>query len=204
MKAERARLARLNRLERVRAIAKQSAAAEAAQAESTLAQLETLAERTRKMAEEYATRVGMLDGAAMRQLNSFAKGLEGISSNTANDAANARRIADFKMQAETVRRLLDELKRDPATFTVSKRVYIAVDANKSRAEERLRSWFGVRYGNADLASRVAIWGSVDACVDQLADIIAAGAGHVLLNPAFDDLEHLELFAGEVTPTWPGL
>ena len=112
MKAERARLARLNRLERVRAIAKQSAAAEAAQAESTLAQLEALAERTRQMAAEYAARVGVLDGAAMRQLNSFAKGLEGISSNTANDAANARRIADFKMQelsqAERRRAVVEE------------------------------------------------------------------------------------------------
>lgn len=99
MKAERERLARLHRLERVRDIAKQTAAAEAAQAEGTLAQLEALAERTRRMAEEYAARIGMHDGASLKQLNSFARGLEGISANTTNDAANARRIADFKMQA---------------------------------------------------------------------------------------------------------
>ena len=99
MKNERARLARLHRLERVRDIAKQTAAAEAAQAEGTLAQLEALAERTRRMAEEYAARIGAQDGAALRQVNSFARGLEGISANTTNDAANARRIADLKMQA---------------------------------------------------------------------------------------------------------
>lgn len=99
MKNERARLARLQRLERVRDIAKQTAAAEAAQAEGTLAQLEALAERTRRMAEEYAARIGAQDGASLRQVNSFARGLEGISANTTNDAANARRIADFKMQA---------------------------------------------------------------------------------------------------------
>ncbi|MBV1690684.1 hypothetical protein KRR38_24140 [Novosphingobium sp. G106] len=99
MKAERDRLKRLNRLERVRDIAKQTAAAEAAQAEGTLAQLEALAERTRRMAEEYAARIGAQDGASLRQVNSFARGLEGISANTSNDAANARRIADFKMQA---------------------------------------------------------------------------------------------------------
>jgi len=99
MKNERARLARLHRLERVRDIAKQTAAAEAAQAEGTLAQLEALAERTRRMAEEYAARIGAQDGATLRQVNSFARGLEGISANTTNDAANARRIADFKMQA---------------------------------------------------------------------------------------------------------
>lgn len=99
MKAERARLARLNRLERVRAIAKQTAAAEAAQAEGTLAQLEKLAARTRAMAAEYSGRVEMQDGDALRQLASFARGLEGISENTASDAATARRIADLKMEA---------------------------------------------------------------------------------------------------------
>lgn len=99
MNAERARLARLHRLERVRAIAKQTAAAESAQAEGTLAQLEALAERTRLMAAEYASRPGMQDGAALRQRSSFARGLEGISQNTANDAATARRVADAKMQA---------------------------------------------------------------------------------------------------------
>jgi hypothetical protein len=99
MKAERARLARLQRLERVRDIAKQTAAAEAAQAEGTLAQLEALAERTRRMAAEYAARVGVHDGASLRQLDSFARGLQGISANTANDAATARRIADFKLEA---------------------------------------------------------------------------------------------------------
>jgi hypothetical protein len=99
MKAERDRLKRLHRLERVRAIAKQTAAAESAQAEGTLAQLEALAERTRAMAEEYAARNEMRDGAAFRQLGSFTAGLRGISHNTANDAAAARRIADAKMQA---------------------------------------------------------------------------------------------------------
>ena len=99
MKAERDRLKRLNRLERVRAIAKQTAAAEAAQAEGTLAQLEALAERTRSMAAEYANRTNALDAASLQQVSSFARGLEGISRNTSNDAANARRIADVKMQA---------------------------------------------------------------------------------------------------------
>lgn len=99
MKAERDRLKRLNRLERVRAIAKQTAAAEAAAAEGTLAQLEALAERTRAMAAEYANRTGVRDAASLQAANSFARGLEGISRSTSNDADTARRIADVKMQA---------------------------------------------------------------------------------------------------------
>jgi probable F420-dependent oxidoreductase len=113
--------------------------------------------------------------------------------------AGSSSTADFKSQAQTVRELLDEARRDPDTFAISKRVYIAVDANRSRAEERLRAWFGVRYGNADMGSRVAVWGSAHECVDQLAEIVGAGAGHLLLNSAFDDLEQLDAFAKEIIP-----
>jgi len=97
MKAERARLQRLLRLEQVRAIAKQAAAQEAAAAESTLAQLEALAERTRRLAADYAARNEARDGAALQQLGRFAGGLQAIYANTASDAVQARRIADDKM-----------------------------------------------------------------------------------------------------------
>lgn len=99
MKAERARLKRLQRLERVRDIAKQTAAAEAAQAESTLAQLEALADRTRRLAADYTSRGGVADGADLRQLTSFAGGLHKIYATTTSDADRARRVADAKMAA---------------------------------------------------------------------------------------------------------
>jgi probable F420-dependent oxidoreductase len=117
--------------------------------------------------------------------------------------AGSSSTADFKAQAQTIRELLDEGKRDPAAFTISKRVYIAVDQDKSRAEERLRAWFGVRYGSADMASRVAVWGNVNECLDQLAALISYGAEHLLLNAAFDEMEHLELFAQEIVPHLAG-
>jgi probable F420-dependent oxidoreductase len=117
--------------------------------------------------------------------------------------AGSSSTADFKAQAQTIRELLDEGKRDPATFTVSKRVYIAVDQDKSRAEGRLRAWFGVRYGSADMASRVAVWGNANECLDQLAALISYGAEHLLLNAAFDEMEHLELFAQEIVPHLAG-
>jgi hypothetical protein len=106
MKAERIRLARLQRLERLRGIARQAAASESAQAESALAQLEALAERTRRMAADYAGRGEALDGAALRQIASFASGLQGIAVNTASDAVQARKLADAKLAilAEAERR----------------------------------------------------------------------------------------------------
>jgi probable F420-dependent oxidoreductase len=117
--------------------------------------------------------------------------------------AGSSSTADFKAQAQSIRELLDEHKRAPDTFTISKRVYIAVDQNKSRAEERLRAWFGTRYGNADMASRVAVRGDVNECLDRLAEIIRYGAEHLLLNAAFDEMEHLELFATEIVPHLAG-
>lgn len=112
MKAERARLARLNRLERIRAIAKQTAAAESAQAESTLSQLEALAERTRRMAQDYAARGGLQDAAALQQMVRFAGGLQGIAASTSGDAQRARHVADAKMaelgRAERQRAVVEE------------------------------------------------------------------------------------------------
>lgn len=97
MKAERARLLRLQRLEKVRAIAKQTAAAEAAQAESTLAQLESLADRTRKLVSDYSGRTEARDAAALQQIGRFASGLRGIYDTTSNDAQRARGFADNKL-----------------------------------------------------------------------------------------------------------
>jgi len=93
-----------------------------------------------------------------------------------------------------LRGFLDEQKRDPAEFAVSKRVYIAVDANRERAERRLQEWFGVRYKRAEMAARVSIWGSRTECIDKLSELVRAGAHHLMLNPVFDEMEHLEVLA----------
>lgn len=99
MQAERARLKRLQRLEKVRAMAKQAAAQESARAESTLAQLEALADRTRRMAGDYAARRDFRDGLELRQLGQFVAGLNAITATTAGDAVNAKALADRKQLA---------------------------------------------------------------------------------------------------------
>jgi probable F420-dependent oxidoreductase len=113
--------------------------------------------------------------------------------------AGSSTTADFITQSTLLRRLLEEAKHDPAKFPISKRVYLAIDDNRERAEQRLRAWFGERYKNADMASRVSIWGSVAECVDKLGELVRAGAHHFLLNPVFDEMEHLEKLASEVMP-----
>jgi probable F420-dependent oxidoreductase len=113
--------------------------------------------------------------------------------------AGSSSTADFVQQYGQLQRFLEEAKRDPATFAISKRVYLAVDNDRNRAEQRLRTWFGVRYKNADMASRVAVWGNTAECLDRLGELVKAGAQHLLLNPVFDEMAHVELLAREIMP-----
>jgi len=108
--------------------------------------------------------------------------------------AGSSSSADFVQQIGLLRSFLEEQKREPAEFAVSKRVYIAVDANRERAERRLQEWFGVRYKRAEMAARVSIWGSRTECIDKLSELVRADAHHLMLNPVFDEMEHLEVLA----------
>jgi probable F420-dependent oxidoreductase len=105
----------------------------------------------------------------------------------------------FIRESAMIRRFLDESKRDPASFTYGKRVYLAVDKDKARAERRLREWFQLRYKNADLGPRVSIWGSRDECTEKIQELVRAGAQHIVFNPMFDEMEHLEICAKEIMP-----
>ena len=113
--------------------------------------------------------------------------------------AGSSSTGDFTKEAAQVRAYLEEAGRDPAGFCISKRIYVAVDDDRDRAERRLREWFDMRYGNADMASRDAVWGGSAECLDKIAAVVDAGAQHLLLNPVFDEMEHLEILAEEIIP-----
>ncbi len=113
--------------------------------------------------------------------------------------AGSSSTADFVKQYALLQQYLDDAQRDSETFAISKRVYIAIDDDRDRAERRLREWFGVRYKNADMAPRVSVWGSRSECIDRLSELAQAGAQHLMLNPVFDEMTHLELLAQEIVP-----
>ncbi len=134
--------------------------------------------------------LGARHNTALKRAVRHADGWMGAGSSTTES---------FIAGAGQVRMYLEESGRDPKSFAISKRVYVAVDSDEKRAESRLTEWFGKRYGNADMASQVAVWGSAAKCTEELAKVTEAGAEMVLLNPAFDDMEHLEVLAQEVIP-----
>ena len=113
--------------------------------------------------------------------------------------AGSLSTAKFADEVKLLRRLLGEAKRDPAAFPVAKRVYIAVDRDKARAGKRLTEWFGAFYGRPQMAEEVSVWGPPDECVAGLKQVVAGGAGMLMLNPVFDEMEHLEVFASEIAP-----
>lgn len=112
--------------------------------------------------------------------------------------AGSASTAAFADEVRQLRTLLADARRDPVTFPIGKRVYIAVDADRGRAGGRLAEWFGAFYGKPELAGQVCVWGSAAQCTEGLRDIIAAGAQFLMLNPVFDELEHLDCLA-ELAP-----
>src|SRR5262245_28870397 len=105
----------------------------------------------------------------------------------------------FRAQVEHLRRFLAEAGRDPSTFPISKRVYLMIDADRARGMARLAEWFGWYYGNAGLAAKVAVTGSVEDCAAGLREVRAAGAEMILLNFVGDELANAELAADQIVP-----
>ena len=84
-------------------------------------------------------------------------------------------------------------------FPLSKRVYVALDANKSRALHKIEEMMGFIYGDPTLASKVAVYGDREEVAEGLREVMAEGIDLVLLAPAFDPKGQAELFAEQVLP-----
>jgi probable F420-dependent oxidoreductase len=103
----------------------------------------------------------------------------------------------FAQNAQYVRDLLDAENRDPESFTISKRIYVAIDENADRALKRLEAWFAHHYGRPQMAAEVSLWGPAESVFQQLDEVTEAGAHHLMFNPVFDYDEHLEVLASYV-------
>jgi probable F420-dependent oxidoreductase len=115
--------------------------------------------------------------------------------------AGSTTTAQFADQVRTVRAELAKAGRDPASFPIAKRVYIAVDDDATRAREAMAAGLGDLYrglGLPDLTP-VAVFGPPAACVQGLREVAEAGAGLILLNPLFDEGRQMERLAAEVAP-----
>ena len=113
--------------------------------------------------------------------------------------AGSTSTRQFKDHCRIVKSELNRLGKDESKFTISKRVYVAVDDDETRALKRLTDWFGSHYGNPDLAESVSVWGSVEKCILGMQEVLDAGAEMLMFNPVFDHMEHLEILTSDIIP-----
>jgi probable F420-dependent oxidoreductase len=133
---------------------------------------------------------GAREPGALRRAAELGDGWMGAGSST---------NAQFKEQVGRLRGYLAEAKRDARAYSIAKRVYVAVDANKGRALERLRQWFGAYYNKSEMADAVCLAGGAAEVAEGLRELRAAGAQLILLNPVYDAMRHLEVLATDVLP-----
>ena len=111
--------------------------------------------------------------------------------------AGSARNEDFFAQISQVRRALAELGRDEASFTLSKRIYLAVDNDEGRAQAQLAATLTSTYGVA--RQGVGVAGTAEQCIAVLRAMRDAGLHHLLLQPCGDVMQQLKVLTTEVAP-----
>ncbi|MCA2266779.1 LLM class flavin-dependent oxidoreductase [Mycobacterium marseillense] len=109
----------------------------------------------------------------------------------------------FAGAVDVVRRELDVQGKDPAGFTIAKRVYLTVDDDAATATERVLAGLDRIYGRMPGVQDVPVSGTPDDVARGLREVIDAGAQMLLLNPvgtdADENREQMERLAAEVIP-----
>ncbi|WP_374022860.1 LLM class flavin-dependent oxidoreductase [Mycobacterium sp. HNNTM2301] len=117
--------------------------------------------------------------------------------------AGSSTTAAFAGAVAVVRRELGEQQKDPAHFTIGKRVYLMVDDDAARARERVLAGLRRIYGTMPGVEDVPVSGTPDDVARGLRQVIDAGAEYLLLNPVGVDVgenrEQMERLAAEVIP-----
>jgi alkanesulfonate monooxygenase SsuD/methylene tetrahydromethanopterin reductase-like flavin-dependent oxidoreductase (luciferase family) len=103
-------------------------------------------------------------------------------------------IAEFRASVPILKQELEKSGRDPVTLPISKRVFMAVDERPEVARAELNRWFTEVYHNPPGTDASGIHGTPAHVAERLADLVAAGASHLLLNPVSRHAEQLEAVA----------
>ncbi len=87
--------------------------------------------------------------------------------------------------------------RDPKTFPISKRVFMSVHEDASKAKTEALRWFTDVYHNPAMLETNGFYGTPEHAREYIEEMHALGATHLLLNPITRYEEQLEALA-EVT------
>jgi len=109
-------------------------------------------------------------------------------------------VATFGRSVPILKEALEKAGRDPATFPISKRVFMAVDERADVARAELHRWFSVVYRNPDGTDASGVHGTPAQVREKLEQLVAMGANHLLLNPVSRHADQLEAVAAVVKPS----
>lgn len=106
----------------------------------------------------------------------------------------------FASQVRTLRLFITEAGHDPGRWPVAKRVYVVVDEDVDRARSQALAGLAATYGpGGPVPVEAIIAGPADACAEQVARVIAAGAHLVLFHVLSDPVEQAHRVAEQVLP-----
>jgi probable F420-dependent oxidoreductase len=102
--------------------------------------------------------------------------------------------AAFGQAVPLLREALERAGRDPASFPISKRVFLAVHEQPAAAQAELDRWFSEVYHNPTGATTAGVFGTPAQVREQLEALVEMGANHLLLNPVARYAEQVEALA----------
>jgi probable F420-dependent oxidoreductase len=108
--------------------------------------------------------------------------------------AGGSSTAAFARAVPVLREALDKAGRDPATFPISKRVFLSVHERAEVARTELHRWFTTVYHNPDGTDASGVHGTPEQVRERLEELVAMGANHLLLNPVCRYGEQLDALA----------
>ena len=103
-------------------------------------------------------------------------------------------LAAFSRSVSILKAELERARRDPATFPISKRVFLSVHERSEVARAELHRWFSTVYKNPEGADASGIHGTPEQLRARIEELVATGANHLLLNPVCRYAEQLEALA----------
>jgi len=103
-------------------------------------------------------------------------------------------IAQFQESVPILKRALEERGRDPASFPISKRIFMMVDDNAATARRLLDRWFTEVYHNPPGTDASGIHGTPEQVRERLEEVVGMGANHLMLNPVSNYVEQVDALA----------
>jgi probable F420-dependent oxidoreductase len=102
--------------------------------------------------------------------------------------------ASFSQSVPILRAALDKAGRDPAVFPISKRVFLSVHDRADAARAEVDRWFTTVYRNPAGTDTAGVHGTPAQVREQLEELVALGANHLLLNPVCRYAEQVDALA----------